>query len=290
MPQVLESKAAANAAAWRDWLPIIAGLLLLFVPSFHDISGHWEEEDGAHGPVILAVVIWLVWHKRAALAPSAASHPAAVAGWALATAGLLLYVLGRSQEIALFEIGALAPLLAGILLLMRGWRALRAFWFPIVFVLFMLPLPGSLVDAVTGPLKQHVSEIAEQVLYTAGYPVARTGVVLTIGQYQLLVADACSGLNSMFSLSALGALYMYLSGRKGVLHNAIMLASILPIAFTANIVRVIILLLITYHMGDAAGQGFLHGGTGIVLLLVALAGLLALDAALARVLGSHKRA
>src|SRR6185503_20878200 len=134
-----------------------------------------------------------------------------------------------------------------------------------------------------GPLKQHVSAIAEQVLYAAGYPIARNGVMLTIGQYQLLVADACSGLNSMFSLSALGVLFMYLMARTSLMHNAIMLASILPIAFAANIIRVLVLILVTYHFGDEAGQGFLHGAAGIVLLLVALAILLLLDAILARV-------
>jgi exosortase/archaeosortase family protein len=77
---------------------------------------------------------------------------------------------------------------------------------------------------------------------------------------------------------------MYIMGRKSVLHNAIMLASILPIAFTANVVRVMVLVLVTYHFGDAAGQGFLHGAAGIVLMLVALAFFFALDAVLARLL------
>ena len=109
-------------------------------------------------------------------------------------------------------------------------------------------------------------------------------MILTIGQYQMLVADACSGLHSMYSLSALGTLFMYIMARASRLHNAIMLASILPIAFVANIVRVIVLVLITYHFGDEAGQGFLHGTAGMVLMLVALACFFALDALLARVL------
>ena len=88
----------------------------------------------------------------------------------------------------------------------------------------------------------------------------------------------------MYSLSALGTLFMYIMGRTSRLHNAIMVASILPIAFTANIVRVMILVLITYHLGDEAGQGFLHGTAGMVLMLVALACFFALDALLARVL------
>ena len=95
-------------------------------------------------------------------------------------------------------------------------------------------------------------------------------MILSIGPYQLQVADACSGLNSMFSLSALGTLFMYMMGRKRNLHYAIMLASILPVAFAANIIRVSTLVLVTYHLGDEAGQGFLHGAAGMVLVLVAL--------------------
>ena len=104
----------------------------------------------------------------------------------------------------------------------------------------------------------------------------------------MLVADACSGLHSMYSLSALGTLFMYIMARRSKLHNAIMLASILPIAFVANIVRVIALVLITYHFGDEAGQGFLHGAAGIVLMLVALVCFFALDALLARVLPTRE--
>jgi exosortase len=142
---------------------------------------------------------------------------------------------------------------------------------------------------LTGPLKQHVSVIAEQVLYFAGYPVARNGVTLTVGQYQLLVADACSGLNTMFSLSALGLLFMYMTARASLTHNVIMLVSILPIAFIANVIRVLVLILITYHFGDEAGQGYLHGSAGIVLLLVSLIALFILDAILARIFKPRKR-
>ena len=106
----------------------------------------------------------------------------------------------------------------------------------------------------------------------------------------MLVADACSGLHSMYSLSALGTLFLYLMARKSVAHNAIMLLAILPIAFLANIVRVVALVLITYHFGDAAGQGFLHEGAGFTLMIVAVIALFSFDAGLARLLGSDARA
>mgnify|MGYP001094330308 CR=1 FL=1 len=140
-----------------------------------------------------------------------------------------------------------------------------------------MPLPFFLVDAITGPLKQQVSFLAEQLLYFGGYPIARTGVVLAIGPYQLLVADACSGLHSMYSLSAIGILYLYLMQYRNRVRVLLLLVAILPIAFLANVIRVIILALVTYHLGDEAGQGFLHGFAGILLFVVALGLLFGLD-------------
>ena len=92
----------------------------------------------------------------------------------------------------------------------------------------------------------------------------------------------------MLSLAAIGALFIYFKSRPQKLHNAIMIASILPIAFTANIIRVTTLALITYHGGDEAGQGFLHSAAGIVLMAVALGILIALDAVLAATLGKPR--
>lgn len=277
-------------AAGLEWLPVLAGLLILYVPTFYDLASTlWQEDEYAHGPIIVAVIVWLIWNRRQALLP-APIRIAPVPGFALLAFGVLLYVLGRSQNIHILEIGALIPVLAGALLVMRGWPAVRAFWFMLLFIVYLVPLPGILVDAVTGPLKQNVSAIAEQILYAAGYPIARSGVVLTIGQYQLLVADACSGINSMLSLSAIGLLYLYLMRRRSWLHNGLILASLLPIAFCANIVRVMFLVLVTYHYGDAAGQGFLHGFSGMALFVSALILILLLDAMLVRVIKPRTRA
>ncbi len=281
MSDNIKATVGEGTTAWQ-WTPVVVGLLALYVPTFHNAATtFWQNDEHAHAPIILAVIVWLVWSKRSQLEASiAAAKP--LPGFILLGIGLLLYVLGRAFEIALIEIGALIPILSGVLLMMRGGLVARAFWFPILFIIFMIPLPGTFTDALTGPLKQQVSVIAEQILYAAGYPIARSGVMLTIGQYQLLVADACSGLNTMFSLSALGLLFMYLTERASVTHNVIMLISILPIAFIANVIRVLVLILVTYHFGDEAGQGYLHGSAGIVLLMAALVSLLALDSLLAR--------
>ena len=266
-----------------EWLTVLAGLLVLYVPTFHDLSTTiWQDDDYAHGPIILAVLVWLIWDRRQVLLATPAGA-APLPGFALLVLGLLFYVVGRSQSISIFELGALAPILAGVLLVLRGWPALRAYWFMLLFIAYLVPLPGMFVDSVTGPLKQYVSAIAEQLIYSAGYPIARSGVVITIGQYQMLVADACSGLNSMFSLSAIGLLYLYLMRYRSWLHIGLIVASLLPIAFCANILRVIFLVLLTYHFGDAAGQGFLHGFSGMMLFVIALTLLLFFAAILARI-------
>jgi exosortase len=141
----------------------------------------------------------------------------------------------------------------------------------------MIPWPGDWIDAVTQPLKTIVSIAAANVLYELGYPVGRTGVILTVGPYQLLVADACAGLNSIFTLEALGLLYMNLMRYTSLPRNLALAILILPISIAANIMRVIILVLVTYHFGDEAGQGFVHGFAGMVLFLVALTLILFVD-------------
>jgi exosortase B len=269
-------------------LIVLIGFAVMYGPVYVSAAnGIWQTEGYGHGALVLAVVGWLFWriHRPLIELPAA---PAPVPGWALFAFGLLLYVAGRILDITIFEFGSQPFVVAGVLLLIKGSSALRVAWFPLLYFVFMLPLPGVLVDAITGPLKQWISAIVVEMLYHVGYPISRSGVMLTIGQYQMLVADACSGLNSMFSLSALGTLFMYIMRRPSRIHNAMMLVSILPIAFAANIVRVIALVLITYHLGDEAGQGFLHGAAGIVLMLVALLFFFALDALLDRVLQRHQ--
>jgi exosortase B len=267
-----------------EWLVAALGFAAMYAPVYwwaaHTL---WQTDEQAHGAIIFAVVIWLFWQKRREVA-EAPEQPMPWLGWPLFISGLLVYVVGRALSITVFEFGSQVLIVTGGLLLLKGRAALRAAWFPVLFMVFMIPVPTILVDAMTGTLKQWVSVIAENLLYSAGYPIGRSGVMLTIGQYQLLVADACSGLHSMFSLSALGVLFMYLMARKSVAHNVIMLASILPIAFTANIIRVMVLVLVTYYLGDEAGQGFLHGAAGMVLMGAALAVLVLLDSLLALVL------
>ncbi|HEX9473670.1 MAG TPA: exosortase B [Steroidobacteraceae bacterium] len=266
----------------RRWLPVVLGLAVMYVPTYIDLArGLWRYEADAHGPIILAVVAWLAWRQRGMLAGEA-EKSALLAGSAALALGLMLYAVGRSQGIAQFEVGSQIPVFAGTVLLLLGWRAMARLWLPLVFLIFLVPLPGFVIASITGPLKSMVSQMVESVLYELGYPIARSGVMLSIGQYQLLVTDACSGLNSLYTLSALGLLYLYLTASGNIARTVCLLASILPIALAANFVRVLILTLITFHFGDEVAQSFLHGFAGMTLFAIALLLLLGLDALLRR--------
>ena len=258
------------------------GLLLLYVPTYVTLARLvWSTDEQGHGPIILAVCLWLLWRMRDELL-DAPFQPANLTGGLLLGFGLLCYVIGRSQEILQLEVGSQIVVMAAVLLLARGTHALRLAAFPLFFMIFMVPLPGVFVQALTVPLKAGVSYVVEVLMHQLGYPIARSGVVLSVGQYQLLVADACAGLNSMFTLESLGLLYMNLMGYTSKLRNTLLAILIIPISFCANVVRVVILVLVTFHFGDEAGQGFIHGFAGMVLFMVGLILMLSVDSLLGR--------
>ncbi len=274
------------------WAMFGAGLLLLYIPTLWSFfHGVWQSDQQAHGPMILMITSWLIYRAWPQFinahngqphggAPAASDRFAKWIGWIVLSIGLLSYIVGRSQTIEFIELGSLIFVLAGSVLVLQGTAALKVIWFPLFFMIFMVPLPGLLVAAVTMPMKIAVSFVAELVLYNLGYPIARTGVILQVGQYQLLVADACAGLHTLFTLEALGLLYLNLMRHESLFRNVTLAILIIPISFFANVIRVMVLTLITYHFGDAAGQGFLHGFAGMVLFLSALLLIIGVDSLL----------
>jgi exosortase B len=267
-------------------LLLLGGLVSMYASMYLDLAQrYWGTEDEAHGPLIVLVCLYFAWTKRKAFQAAAGAGTRRPAlGSALFVLALLAFVVGTSQDILLLQLFSQIVLVAGLILILAGMDALRVMAFPLLFLIFMFPIPASILDQVTQPLKSWVSWSTDQILYRAGYPIARQGVILAIGQYQLLVADACSGLRSLVSLGALGVLFIYITARASRLHTILMLASILPLAMMANLIRVIALVLITYHLGDEAGQGYLHGTAGMVMFMVAMLGLIAWDSLLARLL------
>ena len=266
-------------AAMPEWWPILLGLMVMYVPTFYGLfNGVWDTEDQAQGPVIFVLSIWLIYRAWPRVMEKSAGKPsAAITGWLVFVIGLILYILGRALQVLIFEVGSFIWMLAAILLIKRGGSALKVVWFPLFFMLFMIPWPGALVTMLTMPMKMAVSYVTEHILYWAGYPIARDGVILQIGQYQLLVADACAGLHTLLTLEALGLFYLNVVRYTSLFRNVTLAILIIPISFAANVIRVTALMLITYYFGDAAGQGFLHEFAGMVLFLSALILIMSID-------------
>jgi exosortase B len=263
------------------WWICVAGLLALYVPTVVGLALNiWSTEEQSQGPIVLAICAWLTWRAWDRIDDPTADRPRPAIGWLLVAIGLLFYVFGRSQRILSAQTLSVLFMLPGLLLLLRGPKQLRAAAFPLFFMIFLIPLPATMVDAVTQPLKLAVSSVATSVLFGIGYPIARSGVILQIGQYQLLVADACAGLHTLFSLEAMGLLYLNVVRHTSLMRNIALAILIVPISFAANVIRVMVLALITYHFGDEAGQGFLHGFAGLVLFMTALMFIIATDCGL----------
>jgi exosortase len=190
------------------------------------------------------------------------------------------YAFGRAFDFISIEVGSMLLAFAAVAYSFVGGAVMRMMWFPIVYLAFMIPIPGSILDTATQPLKAFVSEAVTEVLGGVGYPVARVGVTIYVAQYQLLVEDACAGLNSLISLTAIGLFYVYVMRNSNWRYSVLLLALVVPIAILANCVRVAALVLLTYYFGDAVAQGFLHKFAGMVTFTSALLLIFLIDALL----------
>lgn len=276
-------RAINNQESQFAWVLIVLGFAAIYFPTFWDLfNGLWKTDQNAHGPIVLAITAWFFFYKAREIAASDSFTrlPSPAAGWLVFVAGLLVYAAGRSQAVYLLELGSMIPVVTGLVLIFFGKTALKRLWFSLFFMLFMIPLPGSLTDTITQPMKLFVSYGTENLLYALGYPISRSGVILNIGQYRLLVADACAGLNSLFTLEALGLLYLNVVQHSSVVRNIALAVLIVPISLASNMIRVSLLALITYYYGDEAGQGFVHGFSGMLLFITALLLIIGVDSLL----------
>jgi exosortase len=253
------------------------GILAVLVPTLIAVGQvSWATEQGGHGPLVVATGLWLVtrqWSGSVGLR-HAGSAPVALI-WI--GASLAVYILTRITGIVELESFAMYGALLGAVYALWGPAVLRHFWFPIVYLALALPPPETLVAAVTQPIKMWISTAAVDLLSMLGYPIASSGVTIQIAQYELLVAAACAGLNSIISLTAIGLFYVYILHNANYRYAALLLLAILPAAIFANFARVIILILVTYHFGDAAAQGFIHNFAGVTMFAISLLAIFGID-------------
>ena len=261
-------------------LVLALGLLAITVPTMMFVAREsWSTEQGAHGPIVLFTGLWLLWRMRGLVADIV--KPAPLLPVLVLCAVLIpLYVFARITQIVEIEGYIMYALLLTAVYSLIGLKAMKRLWFPLFYLLFVFPPPESIVALVTQPLKIWISQAAIGLLHFFGYPIGGAGVTIQIGQYQLLVAAACSGLNSIISLSAISLFYVYIRHQADVRYALLLSLLILPVAVLANFVRVLILILVTYYFGEAAAQGFLHSLAGLTMFVIALLGIFAADSLL----------
>ncbi|KQS04171.1 exosortase [Sphingomonas sp. Leaf357] len=261
----------------RPGLVIALAAACLAGPTMFDVArDSWSSEQGAHGPIVLLTGIWLLVRELRAAKPRPRPGNAVLTALLLLPL-LIVYTLARISGIIEIEGFTMYAALIVAAYGIWGGTVLRAVWFPLVYMLFVFPPPDTLFAMLTQPLKILISQTAVTMLHGLGYPIAGSGVMIQIGQYQMLVAAACAGLNSLLSLTALGMFYTYIRHSSNFAYMLVLICFILPIAIVANLVRVLLLLLITYHFGEAAGQGFFHELAGLSMFASALLSIFVLD-------------
>jgi exosortase D (VPLPA-CTERM-specific) len=285
-------KAGGGRTALPDWfwitwalLPVL--ILLLYRPILPDLIHTWDTDpDNAHGILVPFLTGWLIWRKRKELAGTP------VRPWWPGLAGtllsLLLYALCYLGDVAVGARASLVLLIYTSVLLTLGREFERKLRFPLLFLLFMVPVPDSLKSQVAFPLQLFASWVSASLLNLFGIVVVREGNVLHLRETSLEVAAACSGIRSMVSYLMLGIFFSYVSqNRKKV--TILLISLSIPIALAANVARVTLSGFLAEWFGPETAEGFLHEASGLIMFAFGFVIFLALNHFLNRVYASDEK-
>jgi exosortase len=251
------------------WCVILLGLILMLYASV--IKGlvlqWWTDADYGYGFFVPLFSGYILWRERerwtkTEIKPSNFGFVAMLGAVGL----LLLGSLGAELFISRFS---LLVLLAGMILFLAGWKMLRAVFFPLGYLMWMIPIPAIIYNQITFPLQLIASRLASAGLELVHLPVLRDGNILIMSNYSLEVVEACSGIRSLMTLMALAVAYGYLvSPQRWVRY--VLAAFMFPIAIVTNAIRVMGAGMLAHRFGPAAAEGFLHEFSGWAIFLVAL--------------------
>ena len=278
MTPALHMEAKATFTYRKVWL---LGLLvvLCYAPALKSLATDWiTNDDMGHGFFVPLIAAYIAWQQRDELK----ELPVRPSWW-----GLSLVVFGAAQSIVatlgverFLARSALIPTLAGAIWTLGGTAWLKKLSFPLLLLIFMVPLPALIFNSITFPLQILATQLAEAALTLFGVPVLRQGNVLQLPSGPLSVVEACSGIRSLLSLTFLSLVYGYFFEKRRSIRLSLFAATI-PIAILANGGRVTITGLLSTVKPELA-QGFFHESTGWVIFMIALVILLAFHQLLLR--------
>lgn len=250
-----------------------------------------SDDDYTHGFLIVPLALYFVWEKKERLL-AMAPEPSRMGAMALAF-GLAMLVVGSVGAELFLQRSSLIVVLAGLTWLILGTAFLRELLFPLAFLVFMIPLPAIVMNAVAFPLQLFAAQSATFCMQAAGVPVLREGNTIVLSNTTLEVVEACSGIRSLQALLALGAVYGAFTQKSVWKRWALVVLSV-PIAIAANAFRVAGTGFLAHFIGPEAAQGFYHSFAGWIVFAVAFVLLLGAGALLGRApdqpFGSRARA
>lgn len=260
---------------------ITAVLVLLYAPVMRMLVFDWFHlDDFSHGALIPLISLYFVYERRKqiiALTPSGTR-----VGMAWLVLGLLLLLFGRlAVEWFTMEVSLLI-VIAGIVLYLLGTEMFKTVFFPLAFLIFMIPLPSLILQKITFPMQLFASRVATASIDMFGIPVLREGNIIRLANTYLEVAEACSGIRSLISLLALSVVFAYFTQRQ-MWKRGLLVLSTFPIAIIANAVRVSVTAILTQYYGPSAAEGFFHGFSGWVLFVVTFLFLFGVGSVLTRI-------
>ena len=264
-----------DAASWLRRQPTAAlmatGFLVLAVPTLVMIARQsWTDEQAQQGPFVLAIGAWLLWRRWPQLIEEGRPAPLPAAAAALLVCGAL-YFVGRLAELGTLEAYALFGFLVSSLFALFGATGVRRAGFSLIMIAFAAPIPFAVGWPVTTGLRLAISQAVVRVMQALGVPAARDGLTLYLASYRIEIAQACSGMNSLLTLTALGVCYVHLRRDPPARYLLALVPLIVIFAVIANFVRVLVLSGLTLTFGDAIAQGPLHQTLGLATFACALA-------------------
>ncbi|GFO63701.1 exosortase/archaeosortase family protein [Geomonas paludis] len=260
------------ALARNDKIKLALLLVLWFVvisPVLPEMVREWSgHSDNNHGFLVPLIALYLVWQKKEELA--GAGLESSRWGWVVLVAGLVSFLLSLAGGVAFTARVAVVISLFGLIWYCTGARWTRLLAFPVLFLLFMIPVPVSVIGMVSMPLQLMATKLSAQIIQHLSIPVYREGNMLYFVGTQLEVAEACSGVRSIMSLTMLGTIFAYMSRNGWGRRIALVLAAV-PIAMAANILRITGTGVLANFFGDRVARGFLHEFSGLVVFVFGLA-------------------
>ena len=263
-----------TSKSWQTWLLFGLAYGIIFWPAFSWMVERFEAADSfySHGWLVPFASAWLIWQRRACL-KSSAMH-ASFWGLAVLIPSLALHVLATWWQVHIVSGLAMVTALWGLVWTLCGWRTLWMLRVPLLFLLFMVPLPGVLLIEWSFRLKLLAAWLATHVLHAIGVPALQTGSSIQLPGLSVLVDDTCSGLRSLISLLAMAVLWVAsLPQATQRWRKLSIIALSVPIALCANVVRIVLLVMLSVIYGSAAAEDFVHYGSGIVVFGLSLIGL-----------------